>query len=129
MKKILFIIIALLFSYNSFSQCTITSLPYSEDFTSYGQGFNAFPTCWYSPNSGTNNMFINWFHELVFANYSTAFLPVFDSSINIKDLSMFLNIKYYSSYGNYNDGKMFIGVINDTSNFSSFDTIEVLSLT
>lgn len=128
MKKILFIIIALLLSYCGFSQCTITSLPYSEDFTSYGQGYTAFPTCWYNSCTGNNSLYI-YNNKLIFHFYNcTAITPAFDSSINIKNLSINFGLKHSIDGFYANTGKMYVGVMDNPTDLNSFDPIAVFSL-
>mgnify|MGYP000950522082 FL=1 len=129
MKKLLLIIIALLFSYNSYCQCTITTLPYYNNFSTYGSGYTAFPTCWFTTCPNNNSLFINSDNRLVFyLNYCTAITPEFDSLINIKNLSMSFLVRHSSNGIDNNDAKMYIGVMDSPTDLSSFDTIEVLCL-
>jgi len=128
MEKLLLIITTLLFSYNSYSQCTISTLPYYNDFSTYGQGYTAFPTCWATTCPNNNSLFINNNRLVFFFNYCTAITPEFDSLINLKNLSMSFLTRHSSNGIDNNDAKMYIGVMDSPTDLSSFDTIAVLSL-
>ncbi len=118
MKKILFIIIALLFSYNSFSQCTITSLPYSENFSNVANG--NIPNCWIKTyySSGVHQSLGNKF--LWFAN-SKIIITKIDPSIPINTLKLNMDIM-----GN---GRVYVGVMNNNVDSGAFDTLGVFNST
>lgn len=118
MKKILFIIIALLLSYSGFSQCTITSLPYSENFSNVANG--NIPNCWMKTyySSGVHQSLGNKF--LWFAN-SKIIITKIDPSIPINTLKLNMDIM-----GN---GRVYVGVMNNNVDSGAFDTLGVFNST
>lgn len=118
MKKILFIIIALLLSYCGFSQCTITSLPYSENFSNVANG--NIPNCWMKTyySSGVHQSLSNKY--MWFAN-SKIIITKIDPSIPINTLKLNVDIM--------GTGKVYVGVMNNNNDSVAFDTLGVFTST
>ncbi len=120
MRHLLFSFLAILFSINTFCQCTITSLPFQENFQSYNTGYGTKPPCWvsndiyYSIVQLSGNRYLGIYNSYMIINE-------FDTSIHINTLKMNLNIK--------GSGKIYVGIMNNNTDFSTFDTIAVLQST
>ncbi len=111
---------------------SITNLPYTENFDSYGNSI-LFPTCWtrqanytsysstypyintYSPSSSPNSLY---FYCGSNNTYNLATTPPFDNSININTLMASFKLK-----AAYVGSKMIIGVMSDPSDLTTFDSI------
>ena len=113
---------------------TITSLPWSENFDSYGTGADTFPTCWTKINTNTlfNQFYITnstshsspgslYFYGL-FGGYSIAVTPAFDASIPINTLIA----RFYLKTA-FSTDKLIVGVMTDPSNISTFDSITTIT--
>ncbi|MFA7082644.1 MAG: fibronectin type III domain-containing protein [Bacteroidales bacterium] len=113
MKHLLLSVFAVLFSINSFSQCTITTLPYQENFQSYSNGL--IPPCWtslgyYTGILGSSNRYLT-------ITNATVVLPKIDTAIHINTLTM-----------NFTQGHsvvIIVGVMDNNTDDSTFDTIAV----
>lgn len=112
MKHLLLSVFAILFALNSFSQCTITTLPYQENFQSYNNG--TVPPCWTSFNSYSEIIQLMG-NKYLGINNSYMLLPKIDTSIHINTLKMNLDIQGSST--------IIVGVMNNNSDASTFDTI------
>lgn len=103
----------------------IDALPYVENFSTYGSGFNAFPTCWHGTNQGSSSLYI-YSNKLVFYyNNNAALTPAFDTSIHIKDLTASFDIKNSLEAAYVNKG-MLVGVMDNESDYSTLDTLFVI---
>ena len=110
----------------------IDSLPYTENFNSYGTGSMAFPTCW-SRNSSyissTQYPYINtnsdyydgpslYFYSTS-STYTIATTPEFDTSINLNTLRVNFKMRCSSV-----TSKLKVGVMSDPQDFSTFVLIQ-----
>lgn len=116
----------------------ITSLPYAENFDSYGTSI-LFPTCWarqanylsssstypyintYSPSSSPGSLY---FYCGSNNTYNLATTPAFDTSIHINTLMASFKLK-----AAYLGSKMTIGVMSDPSDLTTFDSITSITPT
>ncbi|MCK9445247.1 MAG: fibronectin type III domain-containing protein, partial [Tissierellaceae bacterium] len=105
----------------------ITSLPYTESFDNYGTGTDVFPPCWgkkttysYYPyvNSTNNSAPGSLYFYATSGNYNIGILPGLDPSINVSDLSIYFKLRKTTA-----DGNITVGVMSDTANVSTFDSI------
>ena len=109
MRHLLFSFLAILFSINTFCQCTITSLPFQENFQSYNTGYGTKPPCWvsndiyYSIVQLSGNRYLGIYNSYMIINE-------FDTSIHINTLKMNLNIK--------GSGKIYVGIMNNNTDFT-----------
>ncbi len=111
----------------------IVSLPYTEDFESYGTGTTAFPSCWtrigstadspyiYSTTSyGHNNSYGLYFYAAL-GGYCYAVMPPVSNSIDSLQVT-FWSRQFSTSY----NCSMVVGVMtnpNDISTFVALDTV------
>ncbi len=112
----------------------ITTLPYTEDFDSYGTGTTAFPTCLtkYNTYSGTSSYpYISTTHysgvgALYFYSTSAymdgASLPAIDNSINMQDLQV--SFKAYKTSAAY---KLIVGIMSDPLDPTTFEPVDTIS--
>jgi len=114
--------------------CVITSLPYTNNFDSYGTGIGTFPSCWtkyYSDTISTYPYIINTvnfsspgslYMYAVSGYYSMAITPKFDASIPINSLRA--TFKIYKIIAIHN---LIVGVIDTLTNPPVFTPIDTLS--
>ena len=114
--------------------CTITSLPYTDNFDSYGTGIGTFPSCWtkyYSDTITTYPYIINTYNfsapgslymYTASGYYTMAITPEFDASIPINTLKA--TFQYYKTIAIY---KLIVGVIDSLTNPPLFTPIDTLS--
>ncbi|MBR6048805.1 MAG: fibronectin type III domain-containing protein [Bacteroidales bacterium] len=111
----------------------LTTLPYTEDFESYGSGTTAFPTCWYKLGSTADRPYIyattsyghNNSHGLYFyaaaGGYCYAIMPSLDSNtLNISTLQVSFWARQYSTTYNCD---FEVGVMTDPTDASTFTAI------
>ena len=100
---------------------TISSLPWSDNFDTYGTGTSAtFPLCWSKKSSITTYPYVSstnfsppgslYFYTSTAGGYNIAILPPFDNTIPVNTLR--LKFKYRTSYLT---DTMKIGIMSDTS--------------
>ena len=109
-----------------------TSLPYTENFSSYGMGSNTnFPICWYRkyttptayPYISSTNSGSLYFYATS-GTYSCAATEVVDNSVNFSDL--LLSFQLYKASAAYN---IKVGVMEDPDSVNTFETLAILSPT
>jgi hypothetical protein len=112
---------------------TVTTLPYTENFDTYGTGTTAFPTCWSRPviNNGypsienTNAAPLSTVNSLKFispTNGSTyAITPAFSEDIQN------LRVKFSLRREGTNSGSFVVGVMSSPSDLDSFEPIETIT--
>ena len=113
---------------------TITTLPWSENFDTYGTDAGTFPTCWTKINTDPlfNQFYITnstnhsspgslYFYGL-FGAYNVAATPAFDASIPINTLIA----RFYFKKMLTTD-KLIVGVMTDPTNRLTFDSITTIS--
>lgn len=122
--------------------CLPVSLPYTEDFESYGTGTTqTIDPCWtkgtnnttaypypYGTNviSGTRHLYFYAFKSSTTAYYSYAAMPLFDADIDTLMLSF--KTKRYSTTTDSYTSCLVVGVMSDPSDISTFDTVQVVDL-
>lgn len=111
----------------------ISTLPYTENFDSYGTGSSAFPTCFtkYNTLSTSNYPYINTTYysapgALYFYSTSTyadgASLPAIDNTLNMQDLQVsFKARKASAAY------KLVVGVMTDPLDPTTFESLDTIS--
>ena len=113
--------------------CAPLSLPYSEDFDSYGTGTTAYPTCWQKINNNTSFPYIYamtastgltvpgaMYFSTTSTTYAYAILPEFDAELNT--LQMSFAFKAATGNGYFLE----VGVLEDLSDTSSFVPIQTI---
>src|SRR5690606_23924485 len=110
----------------------ITSLPYTENFDTYGIGSNAFPNCWERPVTYVNGG-VTWpsivtyqsSNRLRFQSLPTeatyAVSPAFAEDINN------LRVKFQLRREGNSSGTIDFGVMSDPFDLSTFELIETLN--
>lgn len=115
------------------TECGMITVPFTENFNTYGTGNNAFPDCWSKHNTysiSTNYPFITTVNNsgttggsLYFygssSTYSLAVIPEIIDEINTLEVSLFLRV------GNISNGLM-VGVMTDPENYDSFVPVETV---
>ena len=123
---------ATLFTFRT--ECSaLTTLPYTEDFESYGSGTTAFPTCWHKLGSTADRPYINATtsyghnnsHGLYFyaaaGGYCYGILPSLDSNtLNINTLQVSFWARQYSTSYNCD---FEVGVMTNPTDASTFTAI------
>lgn len=107
----------------------ITSLPWSDNFDTYGIGSTVFPSCWKRLSTVTNLPSINGLNfsspgSMVFncniaGSYNIALPPMIDSSIQINSLGITFKLRTV-----YLTDTLEVGVISDPNDPSTFELIE-----
>lgn len=122
--------------------CLPVSLPYTEDFESYGTGATQpIDPCWtkgtnnstaypypYGTNviSGTRHLYFYTFKSSTTSYYCYAAMPLFDADIDTLMLSF--KTKRYSTTTDAYTSCFVVGVMSDPSDISTFDTVQVFDL-
>ncbi|MCK9163334.1 MAG: T9SS type A sorting domain-containing protein, partial [Bacteroidales bacterium] len=85
------------------------------------------PTCWYRSDPGSSFLYVYSNKLIFYYNNNAALTPAINQSINIKDLTVSFNIKndLEAYYGN---NAMIVGVMDNESDYSTFDTVFVLNI-
>lgn len=109
------------------------TIPYTEDFESYGN--NTFPYCWkrvsnnsypytYSYNT-YEGLYSLYFYQSTYSNADTAYaiLPAIDPSVTLDQLTVRFYMMGSSSYGSY----VALGVLADTSDLTTFTRLVSLT--
>ena len=111
----------------------ITTLPYTDNFDTYGTGESAYPTCWGKINTySSNRPYVNssnsyaggaslYFYAGSSGTYNIAVTPPFDASINISDLQA---VFMYRAT-NAND-RLIVGVMSSPNNASTFVPVDTV---
>ena len=113
------------------------SLPYVEDFVSYGSGSaNPISPCWYKQVIGSTTQFpypystaattgnIGLYGYSTGSVYSYAVLPLFETSLS--DLMIEFDLKRGSSTGTNYHTMVYVGVMTVADDLSTFDTITLI---
>jgi len=109
----------------------ITTLPYTENFDTYGTGSDAFPDCWERPVTYTSGSV--WpsivsgvagatANSLRFQSLTTA--PVYAVSPAFAEDINNLRVKFKLRREGVNSGSIDIGVMSDPSNLSTFELVQ-----
>ncbi len=117
------------------TDCGLSTIPFIEDFSSYGTGTTAFPDCWTKYNNystSTSYPYISTItHEgtagsLYFyasnTTYNIAATPPIDADLSTLEVSFFLRV------GTTTNG-MIVGVMTDANNFDSFVPLDTVFCT
>jgi len=114
--------------------CTIIdTLPFAEDFNSWGTGSNVLPNCWngnsyitssYNHSSATGGAIYMYAYSDP-GSYTLA-LPVFDSSINLSDLGLRFHMYQIYNASYYHSGAVEVGVLTSLNDFTSFIPLDTL---
>ena len=111
----------------------ITTLPYTENFDTYGTGESAYPTCWGKINTySSNRPYVNssnsyaggaslYFFTGTSGTYNIAVTPPFDASINISDLQAVFMYRAYNS-----TDRLIVGVMSNPDNASTFVPVDTV---
>ena len=111
----------------------ITTLPFTENFDTYGTGENAYPHCWFKINTySANRPYVNSTHyagtaSLYFfagsaSTYNIAITPEFDASINISNMQAVFMYRASSS-----TDRLIVGVMTNPTDASTFVPVETIS--
>ena len=110
----------------------ITTLPYTENFDTYGTGESAYPLCWSKINTySSNRPYINatnyngvgslYFYAGTSGTYNIAVTPPFDANINITGLqAVFMYRALYAS------DRLIVGVMSNPSDASTFVSVDTI---
>ena len=114
--------------------CTeIATLPYMDNFDTYGTGESAYPNCWEKINTYTtsNRPYINstnysapgsmYFYTGTSGTYNIAITPLFDASIAINTLQATFMYRANSA-----TDKLIVGVMSDPTNASTFVPVDTV---
>ncbi len=115
--------------------CDVSTIPFSENFNTYGTGVNAFPTCWERINTysaTTNYPYISTVNiesgsggSLYFyasaTTYNIAVTPELDADLNTLEVSFYLGSA--TSISN----QMIVGVMTDPMDVSTFVPVETVA--
>ena len=111
----------------------IATLPYTENFDSYGTGESAYPNCWHKINTYSSiRPYVSstsyagggslYFYAGTSGTYNIAVAPELDASINISDLqAVFM---YRASYAS---DRLIVGVMSNPMDASTFVPVETIS--
>ena len=117
---------------------TISQLPYTEDFNSWGTGSGVIPNCW--SRSGTYSTYTyispSYNHSgngggsiytyAYGSNYSTLILPALDTTVyKVNETELVFYAYAYSTY----TGKFIVGVCDDKDDFTTFTPVDTVALT
>ncbi len=107
---------------------SITTLPWSESFDTYGTSTASYPTCWTKSQLGSNSLYISstnfsspgslYSYVGTSGNYNIAVTPPFDLTIPVNTLKA--DFKYRVSS---NDDTLYIGVMTSPTDASTFELI------
>jgi len=107
---------------------SITTLPWSDYFDTYGTGTSVFPPCWTRTTTYANRPYVNstnysppgslYFYAGTSGTYNIAATPEFDVSIPINTLEAFFRYRTTNS-----TDTLFIGVMTDPTNASTFEQV------
>ena len=130
-------------AYTACDELTAVDLPYTENFESYSSGSaNSISPCWSKGTNGTtaypypySTAAINSSIGLYFYGYypssatstriySWAALPPIESSLDMSDLMLTLDVKRYSTVSNYYTTLLYIGIADSVTGFNSASAIE-----
>ncbi|MFV0501643.1 MAG: choice-of-anchor J domain-containing protein [Bacteroidales bacterium] len=110
----------------------ITTLPWSDNFDSYGTGTSVFPTCWTRNTTVTDRPYVNtagasapgclYFYTATAGTYNIAATPAFDPSISISTLRATFKYKSTNSVD-----QLLVGIMTDPSVESSFVSIDTIT--
>ena len=111
----------------------ITTLPFTENFDTYGTGESAYPNCWFKINTySANRPYVNSTHyagtaSLYFftgsaSTYNIAVTPEFDASINISNLQAVFMYRANSS-----TDRLIVGVMTNPMDANTFVPVETIS--
>ena len=114
--------------------CAPLTLPYSENFDSYGTGTTAYPDCWRKINNNTTLPYISsmtsstglttpgamYFYTTSTTVYAYAILPEFDAELNTLQMSFAFKAAMGNGYF------LEVGVLEDLSDTSSFVLIQTI---
>jgi hypothetical protein len=114
------------------TECGQSTIPFTEDFNSYGSGNSAFPDCWSRHNtysttpypyiSTTNNSGATggslYFYSST-TSYALAVTPEFSTDVNTMEVSFYLRV------GTATNG-MIVGVMTDPENYDSFVPVDTV---
>ena len=116
------------------TQCVdISTLPYSENFDTYGTGSTAYPTCWSKINTYTSSQmpYVNstnyqgtgslYFYAGTANTYNIAIMEALDPSLSINNLQ--LTFMYRAS--NSTD-RLIVGVMDDITDASTFTPVATI---
>ncbi len=116
------------------SYITAASLPYTEDFETYGTGTTAFPTCWYKLGStadrpyvhattsyGHNNTHGLYFYASNSGGYCYGILPAVEPDLDVNTLQATFWARQYSTSYNCD---FEVGVMTDPTDISTFTAID-----
>ena len=118
------------------------SLPYVEDFEAYGSSSTSpINPCWTRQTFGSTTNYpypsstaaINGIRGLYFYSYGStpvyeyAALPMFESDLNV--LRLRFNSKRYSTVGSTYFSKIYVGVMSNPDDISTFDTVALIDHT
>lgn len=115
--------------------CFVSTLPYNEDFNSYGVGTQVFPNCWKyiieSPSGGTSPYITT---PTTVASPSLRINAgtyesntVITPSINPVELLMQELVVYFKAYKTSASSKLLVGVISDPTDIYSFHVLDTIS--
>ncbi len=111
----------------------IATLPYTENFDSYGTGESAYPNCWHKINTYSSiRPYVSstsyagggslYFYAGTSGTYNIAVAPELDASINISDLqAVFMYRATYAS------DRLIVGVMSNPMDASTFVPVETIS--
>lgn len=117
------------------TECGLASIPFTENFNSYGTGNNAFPDCWtkfnnYSTtpypyitatnNSGSTGGSLYFYSGT--ASYDIAVMPELNVDVNTLEVTFYMRVGS-ASYG------LIVGVMTDANDFNGFVPVDTVFCT
>lgn len=116
------------------TQCGVVTIPFTENFDSYGTGSSVYPSCWsklntyssdrpYVTSGGYSTPGCLYFYTSTSGTYNMAITPEFDHAINLNTLMVSF---MYS--GDYDSDKLIVGVISDPTDYSTFVPVDTVSV-
>jgi len=104
---------------------SITTIPWTDFFDTYGTGTTIFPTCWTRNTTYANRPYVNavnyqgvgslYFYAGTAGTYNIAATPMFDPTIPINSLTATFKYRTY-----YLTDTMYVGVMTDPTDASTF---------
>jgi hypothetical protein len=111
---------------------TISSLPWSDNFNSYGAGTSVFPICWYRNTTELYSPYVTYtstygngslyFSVLSLGDYNIAAAPILSTQIPVQTVQV--SFKYKTTHST---DSLIVGVMTDPANESTFHQVAVIT--
>ena len=123
---------------DAYTECAAITLPFFEDFNSWGVGSGSLPNCWYRTGSYSTYTYISasynmtgtsggsiYMYSSTGTNYSTIVLPKLDTSLyQVNQTQLIFSALYTSTV--YGRPKFEVGVLTDPENFNTFVPVDTV---